>query len=285
MKLGIDIASVDGNGDPDWEKAKSEGHLSFVIIRAAYGNAIDPDFGKYWAQAKQHGITRGAYLFLRFNKMLGGTPEEQVDTMLLAIGKIEPTDLPPTIDLEFPNGRAFSGFTADEAMKWFMRARKHFKAKTGFEAMTYSSYVVWVDPDGMANAKAPELADTPGWWKYWPWPIHHRAITDPVIIDALHPPPVPPPWGTSWMAEQIMGDAILFPGFVATVDVNRFNVLRQGSTGGFVSWTQRRVGATPDGIYGPNTARQVGAFQRMHGLRPDEEVGPLTFCQLAQVVI
>lgn len=284
MILGIDIASVDGNGTPDWAKAKKQGPLSFVIIRAAYGNAIDPAFGAYWAQAKSFGITRGAYLFLRFSKTgLGGTPEEQVDTLLLAIGKIEPTDLPPTIDLEFPSGRAFTGFTAAEAFEWLMRARRYFREKTGFEAATYTSYVVWVDPDGMANIHAPDLADTPLWVKYYPWPAHTIAHRDPMAIDALPTPPIPPPWGTSWMIEQVQGDAILFPGFVSTVDVNRFNVLRPGSTGGFVAWVQRRVGQAADGIYGPKTASAVMAFQRAHGLDPDAVVGPATFSQLAQV--
>ena len=47
-----------------------------------------------------------------------------------------------------------------------------------------------------------------------------------------------------------------------------------------VSIVQRIVGVTADGVYGPETARAVAAWQAEHGLVADGEVGPLTWAAL-----
>ena len=41
----------------------------------------------------------------------------------------------------------------------------------------------------------------------------------------------------------------------------------------------------PDGIFGPETAATVKAFQRAHGLAPDEMVGPKTLAKLEDLLI
>ncbi|MCU0868589.1 MAG: N-acetylmuramoyl-L-alanine amidase [Burkholderiales bacterium] len=50
--------------------------------------------------------------------------------------------------------------------------------------------------------------------------------------------------------------------------------LRRGARGDAVQWIQRRVGATPDGDFGPGTEAAVRRFQRAHGMVPDGIVGP-----------
>lgn len=55
---------------------------------------------------------------------------------------------------------------------------------------------------------------------------------------------------------------------------------RQGSVGPQVADIQRKVGATPDGIFGPKTAAAVRAFQSRNGLAADAIVGPLTWAKL-----
>ncbi len=265
--LGVDWASIDGNGTPDLPLARANG-LRFAYIRACEGSYADPEFRTNWALLLANGIKRGAYLFLRYSG--GGTPEQQVDEILSQLGAPpKPTDLPCAIDLESQTSRAAAGFTAAEALDWFRRARARYKLKTGFEAATYTSYVFWVDPAGIANLPAPELADTLLWVKYWPYKEHTIAHIDPVVIGALPTPPCPPPFGDSWMAEQYAGDAIKWPGFVSTVDCNRFNQVMIGSRGGLVAWVQRRVKVTADGVFGPVTAAAVRAFQTQHGLVAD----------------
>ena len=37
MIFGIDTASVAGNKNPDWTRAKAQGPIGFALIRATYG--------------------------------------------------------------------------------------------------------------------------------------------------------------------------------------------------------------------------------------------------------
>jgi peptidoglycan hydrolase-like protein with peptidoglycan-binding domain len=53
-------------------------------------------------------------------------------------------------------------------------------------------------------------------------------------------------------------------------------VLRPGSRGARVRSVQRALGIRVDGIYGPQTTRQVRNFQRRNNLRVDGIVGPAT---------
>jgi peptidoglycan hydrolase-like protein with peptidoglycan-binding domain len=47
-----------------------------------------------------------------------------------------------------------------------------------------------------------------------------------------------------------------------------------------VAAVQRRVGATPDGVYGPKTSSAVSAYQRANGLQVDGIVGPQTWAHM-----
>ena len=54
-------------------------------------------------------------------------------------------------------------------------------------------------------------------------------------------------------------------------------LLKIGSKGKDVERVQRAVGTNPDGIYGPNTAAKVRAYQARHKLQVDGIVGPNTW--------
>ena len=53
--------------------------------------------------------------------------------------------------------------------------------------------------------------------------------------------------------------------------------LRRGATGDLVKVIQAKVGASPDGYFGPHTEALVRAFQRSRGLVPDGIVGPASW--------
>lgn len=280
---GVDFADMDGNKIPDLETAKAAG-LQFAIVRACEGTVEDTMFRTYWKLLKDQGVKRGAYCLLRFGAG-APTPEAQVDKLLSLAGMPLRTDLPATIDLEFPGGRKAYSISPTEALAWFLRALRQYKAATGVQCQWYSSYVVWQDPDGMNGLPCPELADYVCWPKYYPFPVHTVAHIDPAVVDALPPPPCPPPADGTWGIEQYQGDAIKWPGFPGLTDCDRFNVISHGSTGGFVKWVQRRVKVPVDGVYGPVTAGAVAGFQRTHGLEADGVVGPDTYGYLNHVIL
>lgn len=57
--------------------------------------------------------------------------------------------------------------------------------------------------------------------------------------------------------------------------------LRRGAVGELVKLIQGKVGASPDGYFGPHTEALVRAFQRTRSLVPDGIVGPLTWQALS----
>ena len=52
MLFGIDVASVDGNKNTNWQSAKAKGPLSFAILRSNFSNVVDPYFAANWDTLK-----------------------------------------------------------------------------------------------------------------------------------------------------------------------------------------------------------------------------------------
>jgi len=275
--IGIDIAAVDGNGTPDWNRARADGRLRYVGLRAAYGSSPDTWYPTYRTQLDAIGVPNFAYLFLRANV---DTPELQAQRLLAAVGTLNNHYFPPAIDVEGDR----NGLTATEWLDWVIRAKRLVQAAIGVPPLLYSAHTYWIDPAGMNSLPAPELSDCTPWPKYWPFPVHSLAQYDPAVVDKLAPPPGLPPCGNAWIIQQFQGDAIGYPGFKSTVDMNRVNVQRQGDSGDSVRWVQRRLpGLTVDGIFGPKTAEVVKAFQTLKRITPDGIVGLDTTQLLAWV--
>jgi Glycosyl hydrolases family 25/Putative peptidoglycan binding domain len=275
--IGIDIASVDGNGTPDWSAAQQQGHLRFVGLRAVQGLTKDPWYPTYVNQLDARGIPHFPYLIMTPNL---GTPEDQAATALKTIGTLNNHYFPLALDVEGDR----HGLTAAQWLDWVKRAKKVIQDALGVPPLLYTSHTYWVDPVGMDNLPAPELADCTGWWKYYPWATRSPAVYDPAVIDKLSPPPAPPPWGNAWIIDQYAGDALNFPGFKSTVDTDRLNVQKQGDSNDSVKWIQRRLpGLTVDGVFGPKTTVAVKAFQTEKKLTADGIVGLDTTQLLAWV--
>lgn len=275
--IGIDIASVDGNGTPDWAAAQQQGHLRFVGLRAVQGLTKDPWYPTYVNQLDARGIPHFPYLIMTPNL---GTPEDQAATALKTIGTLNNHYFPLALDVEGDR----RGLTAAQWLDWVERAKKVIQDALGVPPLLYTSHTYWVDPVGMDNLPAPKLADCTGWWKYYPWPTRSPAVYDPAIIDKLSPPPAPPPFGNAWILQQDQGDALGYPGFKSTTDMDRLNVQKQGDSNDSVKWIQRRLpGLTVDGVFGPKTTDAVKAFQTAKKLTADGIVGLDTTQLLAWV--
>ena len=96
VTYGIDVSHY--QGEIDWDQVKqNEPGIAFVYIKATQsGTVTDSCFGKNWSNAKQAGILRGAYHF--FNAAVDA--KTQADFFMNTVGKLEPNDLPPWLDLE-----------------------------------------------------------------------------------------------------------------------------------------------------------------------------------------
>jgi peptidoglycan hydrolase-like protein with peptidoglycan-binding domain len=275
--IGIDMASVDSNGTPYWSSAQKIGHLRFVGLRAVEGLTPDSWYPTYRRQLDAIGVPNFPYLIMTPNL---ATPEDQANTVLDVVGTLNDHYFPLALDVEGDR----RGLTAEEWLDWVTRAYRVIKDALGVPPLLYTSKVYWVDPVGMNNLPAPELADCLGWWKYYQHPVRSPAVYDPAVVNQLPPPPVPPPWGNAWGIEQYAGDAIHYPGFRSTVDTNRLHVQKQGDRGDSVAWLQERLpGLVVDGDFGPATTTAVKTFQADKMLTADGIVGLDTTQLLAWV--
>jgi peptidoglycan hydrolase-like protein with peptidoglycan-binding domain len=265
--IGIDIASVDDNGTPNWQLALSQGNLRFVGLRAVYGVTADPWYPTYRTQLDAIGVPNFPYLIMTPNL---DTPEAQAEKLLDVVGTLNTHYFPAALDVEGDR----NGLTAAEWLDWVTRAYTVLKKALGVPPVLYTSHEYWIDPDGMDNLPAPQIADCLPWVKYWPYPVDSQAVYNQATIDALPAPPPPPPFGNAWIIQQTQGDAINYPGFKSTVDIDRLNVQQQGASGDSVKWIQARLpGIAIDGAFGPATEAAVKAFQASRKITADGIVG------------
>lgn len=95
---GIDVSRW--QGDIDWWQVRNAG-ISFVYIKATEGgDHADPNFARYWREAAQARIPRGAYHYYYFCR----TGAEQAAWFIRNVPR-EAGSLPPVLDLEWTRSR------------------------------------------------------------------------------------------------------------------------------------------------------------------------------------
>jgi len=267
MYLGVDVASVDGNKLINWSATIGAG-CQYAILRGAYDTWADPTWKREADRARTAGMIVGAYLFPVL-AVSAPSPEDQVAAFASAVGPVSSTDLPPTLDVEFPGGIARTGRTRPALLTWIRAAIAELKKTYGVAPMIYTSARVWdgddadsLDVDGL-GVPVPEILECPLWLARYPFKAHTKVVTQGPQFDALQLPPVPKAWGdaTNVWIHQYQGDAIDLPGFSSTTDLNRFFDLAKGAKGERVRWLQRKLQLSDDGDFGPDTHQAVVSFQ------------------------
>src|SRR2546425_3134988 len=231
MFFGLDTYSGDENKNPDWVKARAEGPISFAIIKANEGEWRDPSFDREWPRIKNAGIVRGAYLFLRFPhpkyRFQAPDPVAQANLFIRIIqmvGELDQSDLPPSLDVEFPDGQAKTRMTPQQLLEGVRAAWRVLKDHYRVAPIIYTSARVW--QEDLKNLPAPDLVESPLWLaKPYLFREHTPARRNPEVFGPggrKYPPRVPPPWGdaTNWWIHQYQGDAHGLPG-LRQVDMNR----------------------------------------------------------------
>jgi len=188
---GIDVSKYQGT--INWTSVAGDG-VKFAFVRVSDGTTYrDSQFAANWAGTRAAGITRGAYQFFR----PGQDPIEQAEILLDAVGrKLEPTDLPPVIDVEASDGRTPAQIE-DAVGIWI----DHVRTVLGRDPIIYTGFYFWRDSVG-----APDFTRSPLW--------HAQYSTASC-------PNIAPPW-QSWAFWQYT-DSGTVAGISGPVDMNRFN--------------------------------------------------------------
>lgn len=298
--IGIDYASVAGNSAPDLRAAK-KGGIKYIIQRGsyaaysrhrkAYTYLPDPHLKRDWAAHKKAGLVRGAYMFPEPRAM--ASVEDQVATFVSALeeaGGIEPGDLPPVLDIEFPGGLGRGLSVAKKAslrkaaLEWMVEAAHLLHDSFDAWPMIYTSARVWdgededsLNADTMIDL-AKELTECPLWLARYPYKYNLKPQLYPKGYDLK----VPAMWGKDnrWI-HQYQGNVIDTPGFDGLTDYNQFFAMKIGEKGERVKWVQKKLGVKADGIFGPGTEKAVCAFQKKVDQKVDGVVGIGTFAYLA----
>jgi len=265
---GIDV--YDGDGRVDWAAVKNSGK-TFAFVRATEGVSIkDTAFARHWSVMKMNGIIRGAYHFFHPKT---SDPVQQAKEFIKTVGKFEPGDLPPVLDVESDdNGRA-DATTIIKGMKlWLAEVEKAILEQTGkkIKPIIYTAPYFWKDTVG----NPPDFVDYPLW-------IAHYGVETPQV---------PATWGgKNWLIHQYAGDVSNIPGVSGDGDLNRFNTIQQTLSGSLIKDIQQRLKnlnkpeydpGNVDGGFGLKTKNAIIAFQKAHNLQADGIVGVKTWVHL-----
>jgi lysozyme len=149
--FGTDVSHHDGT--IDWSKARPH-HIRYVWVKATQGiDFKDRMFAKNWTDlAKMWGdeatrVHRGAYHFMSAQ----GDPKAQAQNFLSIVGPHLPSDLPPTLDLEWD---APAGSDPGQADRW--------KALSSAEIIEKA--LTWLETVEQSTGKAPIIYTAASWW-------------------------------------------------------------------------------------------------------------------------
>lgn len=142
--------------------------VKFVFMKATEGgNLKDKQFPKFWKQAADHEIGRGAYHFFRSNK----DGELQAKFFIKTVGELRYKDLPPMLDIETIHSGCTKELLNERALQWLRTVEMHY----GKKPIVYASdsfikdylgkeitenYPIWV---AHYKTDKPKFKD----WKYW----------------------------------------------------------------------------------------------------------------------
>lgn len=202
---GIDISRYQGN--IDWGRVRSSG-VSFAFIKATEGgDYADPNFRRYWYEAAQAGIPRGAYHYFYFCR----SGAQQAAWFIQNVPR-ERGAMPPVLDLEWTPSSTCPGRPPSEEV---LREAKIFKdilhQYYGQRPIIYTTVDFYRDNN----------------LRSWPEEFWLRSV-------AGHPRLVYP--GQRYSFWQYSGTGIV-PGIQGNVDLNVF----AGDPNQWRQWLNRRL--------------------------------------------
>jgi lysozyme len=159
---GIDISRW--QGEIDWAKVK-DADTRFAFIKATEGgDHLDPSFKRNWAEAKKHGIPRGAYHFVWWCR----SAKDQVRWLKKHIPR-DADALPPVLDVEWQNGsQCTRKISRDQALAKIREMLAALQAHSGKKPIIYT------DINFHEDVLEGEFNDYPYWLRSTAAPLKHR---------------------------------------------------------------------------------------------------------------
>jgi len=309
MTGGLDWAGMDTPTPPDPVALRASGTRFAYIRRSncywdgankAWRLAHDTAYDRDAQRCRDAGIVVGAYLFPSFAKG-APSPAEQVANFVHAGGEIKKGDLPPCLDIEFPDRGIIDtgwGSTLECQVQVLQLVGQFIDELTkafGIPPMVYTSHVQMHDDNGLGISVKSDaqvlalLAGCPLWIKI-PYRLSAGQPLDQTpprmphyVSDQLRDPGsfwrVPLPWqNVGWVLLQWQGDARGIHG-IFQADADLVNVLSRATAG-----TDPLIGyyKTRLGIHGGSNTwddvfdAAVRAFQQAQGLTADAIIGIMT---------
>lgn len=192
--FGIDVSHL--QGDVDWQKVKAAG-VQFVFLKATEGGTYtDPSFAAHRAALKALGLPCGAYHFFRPK----GPVDKQIDNFINAVGKLQPGELPPVLDIEVPED--WKGIAVPDRVKMILQWLNAVEKRLGMRPIVYINNPMARD----------ELASDPALAKYLLWLAHYTTRPAPTV---------PKPW-SNWAFWQYSEHGTIDGINDKEVDLNRF---------------------------------------------------------------
>ena len=163
---GIDVSRW--QGEIDWARVKDAG-TRFAFIKATEGgDHLDPNFKRNWAEAKKHGVARGAYHFVWWCR----SAKEQVRWFKKHIPR-DPDALPPVLDVEWQNGSQCTRKISKE-----LALAKIEEMLKGLREHTGKKPIIYTDINFHEDVLEGELKDYPFWLRSTAAPLAKRYERD-----------------------------------------------------------------------------------------------------------
>jgi GH25 family lysozyme M1 (1,4-beta-N-acetylmuramidase) len=149
---GVDVSGWQPN--TNWSTVRKYTDVRFTFMKVDEGldnGAYEAQFARDWKESRANGVIRSPYCLFHAEE----NPVEQADQFVALInanGGLKPTDLPPTLDLEYTYGVS-SQKTLDNALAWL----KEVKRLTGRTPIIYT-YLPWWngdEPDKWGKSMSP----------------------------------------------------------------------------------------------------------------------------------
>jgi len=204
LAVGLDISLYQPH--IDWTKLIAATGVSFVMVRAGDGNFVDPVFAQHWQEARQAGLLRGAYHFLR--QSVDAHTQAQLFLQALAA---DPGELPPVLDIEDTRVTSPAAYAA-AAQQWLHEV----EAGLPSHPILYTG-AWWWNPNMLIAGRYPDWA--PG-YPLWvaSYPLRSSVPSQAQLEQGQFSPILPKSW-SAWTYWQYSGD-VAFPDGITDANGN-----------------------------------------------------------------